>query len=91
MRLIALSWPRPEYRSIEIALANCFERETPMFSSTRMTYDVSKARHREHLDHAARIHELQLDRQDAPPVNRSGHRLVTVARLAAASVAALFH
>jgi hypothetical protein len=91
MRLIALSVPCAEYRSIEIALVNCFERETPMFSSTRMTYDVSKARHQEHLDHAARIHEIRRDRQDAPPVNRSGHRLVTVARLAAASVASMFH
>ena len=57
-----------------------------MFSSTRMTYDVAKSRHREHLDHAARINELQLARKDAPPVNRPAHRLVTVARLAAASV-----
>jgi hypothetical protein len=61
-----------------------------MFSSTRMTYDVAKARHRQHLDHAARINEIQLARKEAPRVDRSAHRLVTVARLAAASVLHVF-
>ena len=61
-----------------------------MFSSTRMTYDVAKARHRQHLDHAARINEIQLARREAPPVNRPAHRLVTAARLAVASALQLF-
>lgn len=61
-----------------------------MFTSTRMTYDVAKARHQQHLDHAARIHQIQHSRSEVPPVNRPAYRLITVARLAAASALQLF-
>jgi len=57
-----------------------------MFSSTRMTYDVAQARHQQHLDHAARIRQIQQDRSDPKPVDRPARRLITVARLAATSV-----
>jgi hypothetical protein len=83
--LIALDGPWSDDLSVDSYTPAAASKETGMFSSTRMTYDVANARHQQHLEHAARIRELQVARKDAPPVNRSGHRLVTVARLAVAS------
>ena len=52
-----------------------------MFPS-RMTYDVATSRHREHLDHSARIREIRQARRDgALDVDRTAQRRRTAARL----------
>ena len=53
-----------------------------MIGPSRMTYDVARDRHAEHLRHAARIRELQHVRRDgSPPVHRPTQRRLTAARL----------
>lgn len=49
---------------------------------THMTHDVSDHRHRQHLDHAARINAVQAARRSgALDVDRGAARRLTVARL----------
>ena len=53
-----------------------------MIGPSRMTYDVAASRHQQHLDHAARIREIQHARRDgSPQAHRPTQRRLTAARL----------
>ena len=65
-----------------------------MIGPSRMTYDIAASRHQQHLDHAARIREVQQARSDgSPQVHRPTQRRLTSMRISAVlSVAkAAFH
>lgn len=54
-----------------------------MYGPSRMTYDISAHRHQQHLDHAARIREIQQARRDGQmQPDRTVQRRFTAARLA---------
>ena len=53
-----------------------------MIGPSRMTYDIATSRHQQHLDHAARIREIQQARRDgSPQLHRPTQRRQTAARL----------
>ncbi len=62
-----------------------------MFGPSLSTTHMANARHAERLDHAARIHQVQDERRHGEsPISAATYRLMTVRRLAAAKVAAIF-
>lgn len=61
-----------------------------MLSPNLLTHDVATRTHDERLSHAARIRMIQRDRRDQTHVDRTPHRRITVARLAAALTVFIF-
>jgi hypothetical protein len=59
-----------------------------MIGPSRMSYDIARSRHQEHLSHASRIREIQQARRDGTLTpDRTTHRRQTAARLLAVATA----
>ncbi|HVM25680.1 MAG TPA: hypothetical protein VM253_09820 [Candidatus Limnocylindrales bacterium] len=59
-----------------------------MIGPSRVTYEVARSRHDEHVRHAARIRDVQSARREGVLTpNRTAQRRITASRLAAALTA----